>query len=72
MILPEKAFVTLAIYDLLGRPIKTLVNQIEEPGYRTVTWNGMDLQGKKVSAGMYLYIIKAGNFIETRKMILLK
>ena len=70
--LPEQAFVQLAIYDLLGRQVTTLVNHVEEPGYRSVTWNGTDTNGKAVSAGMYLYVIKAGDFVQTRKMILLK
>jgi len=70
--LPEQAFVQLAIYDLLGRQVTTLVNRVEEPGYRSVTWNGTDAVGKTVSAGMYLYVIKAGDFVQTRKMILLK
>ena len=70
--LPEQAFVQLAIYDLLGRQVTTLVNRVEEPGYRSATWDGTDTNGKKVSAGMYLYVIKAGDFVQTRKMILLK
>ncbi|MBL7046631.1 MAG: PKD domain-containing protein [Candidatus Marinimicrobia bacterium] len=78
--LPEQAFVNLTIYDLLGRQVTTLVNQVEEAGYRSVTWNATDTNGKIVSAGMYLYIIKTGDpssssghsFVQTRKMILLK
>jgi len=70
--LPEQVFVQLAIYNLLGRQVTILVNQIEEPGQRSATWNGTDNQGNTVSAGMYLYVIKAGDFVQTRKMILLK
>jgi len=70
--LPEQAFVQLAIYDLLGRQVITLVNRVEEAGYRSVTWNGTDTIGKAVSAGMYLYVIKAGDYMQTKKMILLK
>ena len=70
--LPEQAFVQLAIYDLLGSQVTMLVNQVEELGFRTVSWNGTDAGGKAVSAGMYLYVIKAGDFVQTRKMILLK
>jgi len=70
--LPEQAFVKLAIYDLLGRQVTTLVSRVEEPGYRSVTWNGTDTMGKAVSAGMYLYVIKAGDYMQTKKMILLK
>ena len=70
--LPEQAFVQLTIYDLLGRRVTTLVNRVEEPGYRSVIWNGTNANSKTVSAGMYLYVIKAGDFVQTRKMVLIK
>ena len=70
--LPEQAFVTLTIYDLLGRNVATLVNQIEDVGYKAVMWDGKDDHGRSVSAGVYLYRIKAGDYIQTKKMILLK
>ena len=70
--LPEQAFVNLAVYDLLGRKVTTLVNGMEEPGFRSVTWNATDSNGHEVSAGMYIYVIRAGSFTQTRKMVLLK
>lgn len=70
--LPENSDVHISIYDMLGRQVRTLVNQSQEAGYRTIIWNGMDDNGSPVSTGLYLYMIKAGDFSQTRKMLLLK
>jgi hypothetical protein len=70
--LPEQALVTLDIYDILGKQIKTLVNQSQDVGYKIVVWDGTDNLGRQVSAGVYLYQIQAGEFTQTRKMLLLK
>ena len=70
--LPEQAQVTLTVYDLMGREITQLVNTTQEAGYRSVQWNATDMHGKPVSAGVYLYQIRAGEFVQTKKMVLLK
>jgi hypothetical protein len=70
--LQEQAQVTLTIYDLMGREITGLVNTTQEPGFKSVRWDATDNHGKPVSAGVYLYKIQAGEFIQTRKMVLLK
>lgn len=70
--LPENSFVNITIYDLLGREVRTLVKQSQEAGFKTVLWNATNDNGKPVSAGVYLYQIQAGEFIQTRKMILLR
>jgi len=70
--LPEQAQVTLTIYNLMGREITQLVNTTQEAGFRSVQWNATDMHGKPVSAGVYLYQIRAGEFVQTRKMVLLK
>ena len=70
--LPEKSDVVLLIYDIMGREVATLINQQQEPGYRSVMWDGLNRSGQKVSAGMYFYTIQAGKFRQTKKMILLK
>jgi hypothetical protein len=70
--LPEQAQVTLTVYDLMGREVTQLVNTTQEAGYRSVKWNATDSFGKPVSAGVYLYQIRAGEFVQTRKMVLLK
>jgi hypothetical protein len=70
--LPEQAQVTLTVYDLMGREVTQLVNTTQEPGYRSVQWNATDMHGKPVSAGVYLYQIRASEFVQTKKMVLLK
>ena len=70
--LPEQAFVVLTIYDMLGREIAQLVNTTQEAGFKLVQWDGSDIMGRSVSAGVYLYQIRAGEFVQTRKMVLLK
>ena len=70
--LPEQAQVTLTVYDLMGRKITQLINTIQEAGYKSVQWNATDTFGKSVSAGVYLYQFRAGEFVQTRKMVLLK
>jgi len=70
--LPEQANVTLIVYDMLGREVTALVNQTQKAGYKSVQWDATDQYGKSVSAGMYFYQIKANDYIQTRKMILLK
>ena len=70
--LPEQAQVTLGIYDILGKKIKTLVKQSQDAGNKIAVWDGTDNLGRQVSAGVYLYQIQAGDFTQTRKMLLLK
>ena len=70
--LPEQSQVTLGIYDLLGKQIKTLVKQSQDAGNKIAVWDGTDDLGRPVSAGVYLYQLQAGDFTQTRKMLLLK
>jgi hypothetical protein len=70
--LPEDAMVSITIYDLMGRSIKSLVNSNQSAGYRSIQWNATNNLGEPVSAGMYIYTIQAGEFRQTKKMVLLK
>jgi len=70
--LPKASRVHLAIYDILGREVTTLVNWEQDAGYKSITWNGTDAFGKPVGAGMYFYMVKAKGFRQVRKMVLLK
>jgi hypothetical protein len=65
--LQENAFVTLKIYDIEGREIKTLVRQPQNEGYHSVQFNASDLPG-----GVYFYRIEAGKYRDARKLIILK
>ncbi|MDP6877460.1 MAG: T9SS type A sorting domain-containing protein, partial [Candidatus Marinimicrobia bacterium] len=70
--LPENSLVNITIYDMMGREVKTIVNQTQDAGYRSVVWDATNDYGNPVSAGIYLYQIQAGNYIQTKKMVLLK
>ena len=70
--LPKDAHVTLTIYDLMGREITQLVNTTQEAGFKSVKWGAKDSYGKPMSAGVYLYQLHAGEFVQTKKMVLLK
>jgi len=65
--LPVKNVVTLKVFNLLGEEVTTLVNEIKEAGSYEVNFNANGLP-----SGIYFYRIKAGNFVETKKMVLLK
>ena len=70
--LPRDAKVTIAIYDLAGRRIRTLVNEQVSAGYHSTLWNATNNMGSPVSAGVYIYTITANDFRDVKKMILLK
>ena len=57
---------------MLGKQIKTLVNHSQDADSKTIVWDGTDDLDRQVSAGVYLYRIQAGEFSQTRKMLLLK
>jgi len=70
--LPEASKVTLKIYNILGQEIKTVVNENLNAGYHTVKWDGTNNFGLKVASGVYIYQVKAGSFIASKKMVFLK
>ena len=70
--LPEDALVNITIYDIMGRIVKTLINSQQNAGFKSIQWNATNDAGSPLSAGLYLYKIQADNFVETRKMVLLK
>ena len=70
--LPEDAQVNIIIYDMMGRIVKTLVNSSQTAGYKSIRWNATNDRNEPVSAGLYLYTIQAGEFRQTKRMVLLK
>ena len=70
--LPENGLVNIAIYDMMGRIVKTLVSSSQTAGYKSIRWNATNDRNEPVSAGLYLYTIQAGKFRQTKKMVLLK
>jgi len=70
--LPEDALVNITIYDIMGRIVRTLINSQQNAGFKSIQWNATNDAGSPLSAGLYLYKIQADNFVQTRKMVLLK
>jgi hypothetical protein len=70
--IPEASVVTLSIYNLMGKEVRTLINSEQKAGFKNIQWNATNDLGKPVPAGVYIYTIQAGEFRQTKKMILLK
>ena len=75
--IPEDGKVVLGIYNLLGQPIKTLVDAEQEAGYYQVEWDGKDAEGSRIGSGIYFYRFKTGlpgqgNFVQVKKMVVLR
>jgi len=68
----EDSHVTLAVYDVSGRRVKTLVNGDLKANFYRVEWDGRNDEGRKVTSGMYFYRLNAGSFVRSHKMILLR
>jgi len=64
--------VSLKIYDLRGHLVRTLVNEVRDAGTYNVFWDGASESGRLASSGVYFYRMQAGDFNQTRKMVLLK
>ena len=70
--LPKACHVEIVVYNILGQEVRTLIDEHQKPGRHRVRWDSKDEKGKEVSSGIYLYRIKAGEFWQTRKMVLLR
>jgi len=70
--LPEQVSIRIMIYDINGRKIREWSYANQSAGTYKIIWNSKDMQGKPVPSGVYIYRMVAGEFIESRKMVLLK
>jgi len=70
--LAESCHVTLKIYNMAGKLIKTLIDEYQQAGSHKITWHGDNDAGQEVASGVYFYRIKAGDFVSTKKMVVLK
>lgn len=70
--LPVDSDIELAIYNVLGQKIRSLVSTRKKAGYCTVEWDGKNEEGICVSSGIYLYKLRANNFTQIRKMLLMR
>ncbi|GEM_PF-1391862 len=70
--LPKRSMVELKVFNILGQEVATLVHGEQGPGVYQVQWNGADKHGVRVASGIYIYRLKAGDVVLTRKMMLIK
>jgi flagellar hook assembly protein FlgD len=70
--IPKASNVTLHVYNAAGQLVKTLVNGMQEPGVRTVVWNGQDENNRTVAQGVYFYRLTADNYTATRKLLIVR
>ena len=70
--LPNNETVQIKIFDIMGRQVKTFVMPDQIAGYGSIQWNGTNDYDQRVSSGLYLYTIQAGNFRGTKKMVILE
>jgi len=69
---PVGSWQTLKIYDVLGNEVATLVDEYKPVGSYEVEFNSRSGEGRNLTSGVYIYQLEAGNFVETKKMILMK
>ena len=65
--IPKQSMVTLKVYDMTGKEVATLVNNIQQPGNKSVNFNASGL-----ASGVYYYKLQAGNYTDTKKLVVLK
>ena len=70
--LPIRGKVDLRVFDLQGRLVNKLVSSIQDPGLKTVEWNGKDDLGNSISSGVYFYKIVSNNYVDSKKVIYIK
>jgi hypothetical protein len=68
--LPKPGKVTIAIYNVSGQRVKTLVNEHREAGFYTARWEGRSQNGQRVSNGVYFCRMKAGEYVSVKKILL--
>jgi len=68
----KKGFVSVKVYDITGRLIKRLVNGLQDRGWYTIQWDGNHENNRSISSGVYFIRLETGNFISTKKVLLVK
>ena len=70
--IPENAQVSIAIYDVMGRKVRSLVDKKQVAGFHHTQWDGKNDLGTPISSGMYVYMLRAGDYVGAKKMVMLK
>jgi hypothetical protein len=71
-VLPKACQIDLSVYNLLGQKVRMLVHEFQSAGLKNVKWDGKDEYGIGVASGVYFYKIKAGEFTQSKKMVMLR
>ncbi|MCX6828212.1 MAG: T9SS type A sorting domain-containing protein [candidate division Zixibacteria bacterium] len=69
---PIRSLIKIEVYNLLGQSVRVLLNAHKSSGNYRITWDGKDSSGRSVSSGIYFYRFQAGDYVETKKMVLMK
>ena len=64
--------IKISVIDMMGREVKTLLNEHQKPGLKTIEWDGKNEKGEILASGIYFYQITSAEFYKTNKMIFLK
>ena len=70
--LAEPGYTSIEIYNILGQKVISLINEYKEPGEYQAIWNGRNSSESEVASGVYFYRIRSGDFVESKKMLLLR
>lgn len=70
--LPTQSHVLVEVFNIVGNKVQTLVDETQSAGIHSTSWDGNDLNGQPVASGIYFYRLQAGEFSQTRRMLLLK
>ena len=70
--LPQRSKVAIDIYNVLGQKVRTLVDETQAAGSHSIVWDGTNQSGQSVSTGFYFYKLTAGDYIDSRKMLMIK
>ena len=70
--LPREASVTLRVFSVMGREIRTLVDEVQSAGMQSVVWDGRDNRGKSLASGVYMVRLEAGNDVRMVRVTLMR
>ena len=69
---PERERIVIKIYNLMGKEVRILVDEQNQPGHYRIIWDGRDEQGEKVASGVFIYRMRAGQFVSMKKLVLMR